>query len=175
MKTTWKMKINSRLSFSLWSCELCSQQMDCLTENFTKYFKSINKFDLFLSFCRWKVLGIAANLNFWCIFSCIKKQTSTKYHKKTGWHCHGSQEGKTKKTPCPTVQYCTGTEEMSNRTQIISNVKPWLLNKSPSFAALLWFHFSKQESIHTGLPGFPLNIIKLEFCCPSKPHMLLHL
>ena len=51
--------------------------MDCLTGNFTKYFKSINKLDLFLSFCRWKVLGNSANLNFWCIFSCIKHQTST--------------------------------------------------------------------------------------------------
>ena len=78
--------------------------MDCLTGNFTKYFKSINKFDLFLSFCRWKVLGISANLNFWCIFSCIKQQTSTKYHNKSGWHCHGSQEGKKKKTPCCSVQ-----------------------------------------------------------------------
>ena len=89
-----------RPSFSPWTCELCSQEMDCLTGNFTKYFKSINKFDLFLSFCRWKVLGISANLNFWCIFSCIKQQTSTKYHKKSGWHCRGSQEGKKKKTPC---------------------------------------------------------------------------
>ena len=55
------------------TCELCSQEMDSLTGNFTKYLKIINKFDLFLSFCRWKVLRISTNLNFWCIFSCMYK------------------------------------------------------------------------------------------------------
>ena len=73
--------------------------MDCLTGYFTKYFKSINKFDLFLSFCTWKVLGISANSNFWSIFSFIKQQTSTKYHKKSGWYCRGSWEGKKKRRP----------------------------------------------------------------------------
>ena len=85
-----------RPSFFPWTCELSSQEMDCVTGNFTRYLKSINKFDLFFSFCRWKVLGILM------YFSCIKQQTSTKYHKKkkSGWHCCGSQEGKKKKPPC---------------------------------------------------------------------------
>ena len=113
-------RVKCRPSFSQWTCELCSQEMDCLTGNFTKYFKSINKFDLFLSFCRWKVLGISANLNFWCIFSCIKQQTSTKYHKKSGWHCCGSQEGKKKRCTIQGAGIRFDTEEV-----YVSKVSCW--------------------------------------------------
>ena len=93
----------SRPSFSPWTCELCSQEMNALTGNITKYFKIINKFDLFCSFCTWKVLltlEFQQIGTFWYIFSCLRGQTSTKFHKKSGWHCRGSQEGKKKKTPC---------------------------------------------------------------------------
>ena len=87
--------VKSRLSFSPWTCELCSQEMDILTGNLTKYFKSINKFDLFCSFCTWEVL---LTLEFQqiktvpYIFSCIKGQTPSKYHNKSGRHWRGSQE-----------------------------------------------------------------------------------
>ena len=68
--------------------------MDALTGNLTKYFKIMNKFELF---CKWKVLltlEFQQIKTFWFIFNCKKCQTSTKYHKKSGWHCRGSQEGK---------------------------------------------------------------------------------
>ena len=93
-------KNKNRPSFPPWTCELCSQEMNCITGNFTKYLKSINIFDLFLSFFRWNVLGISANSNFWCIFSCIKQRTSSgRQKKKTPW---------TRRTRTPTKIYQKG-------------------------------------------------------------------
>ena len=61
--------------------------MNALTGNITKYFKIINKFGLFCSFCTWKVLLIFEFQQigtFWYIFSCLRGQTSTKFHKASG-------------------------------------------------------------------------------------------
>ena len=93
-----------RPSFSPWTCELCSQEMNVLTENYTKYFKIINKFDLFCSFCAWKVLLTMEfqQIGTLCYsFSCLRGKTSTKVHKKSGWPCRGSQEGKKNKNGNP--------------------------------------------------------------------------
>ena len=86
--------------------------MDFLTGNLTKYFKIINNFDLFFSFCTRKVLitlEFQQIKTFWYIFISIKRKTSSKYHRKSGWPCRGSQEGTKKKTPCVTVEHCNLT------------------------------------------------------------------
>ena len=75
--------VPARPSFSPWTCELCSQEMDTLTGNLTKYFRSFNKFDFFSSFCIWKLLLTLEYQQIWCfwyIFSCKRCQTSAKYH-----------------------------------------------------------------------------------------------
>ena len=93
----------TRPSFPPWTCELCSQEMDFLTGNLTKYFKIVNNFDLFFSFFTRNVLltlEFQQIGTFWYIFSCLRGQTSTKFHKKSGWPCRGSQEGKKNKHRC---------------------------------------------------------------------------
>ena len=82
--------------YHVWTCELCSQEMNAFTGNITK-------FGLFCSFCTWKVLLIFEFQpieTFWYVFSCLRGQTSTKFHRKSGWPCRGSQEGNKKKMPC---------------------------------------------------------------------------
>ena len=59
--------------------------------------QNLRKCDLFCSFCTWKVLltlWFQQIKTFCYIFSSIKRQTYAKYHKKSGWHCLGSQEEK---------------------------------------------------------------------------------
>ena len=99
---------DTRPSFSPRTCELCSQEMDCLIVNFTKYFKRINKFDLFLSFCKWEVLGISANLNFWMYFLLIKAANFYKIPQEiwlTLSRFTGRQEKKTPWPPEPLGSY----------------------------------------------------------------------
>ena len=75
---------------------------ECCHRKYHKIFHSYQQIWLVLFILYMKSplnLAISANWNIWYIFSFLWGQTSTKFHKKSGWPYRGSQEGKKKKTP----------------------------------------------------------------------------